>query len=230
MGEDREPWSRAVAFLKPERTFSGVERFGAVAGGRRGEGNPGRGYGAPHSRRYEGARVAAQLAMKGIVKRLIAVVVLALAVTLGCLGLKPAGATGPNVCSLITKQEASKILGSNVVKTVRRTDASGGQECRYRTKKFTAKRLRRFDAPLGLTLSWVPLTPELRQQIDDQKFDLDSIDGLGDEAYFDSTHVLAIRGQNVLTSSVVNWETGIETLHAKGERAMRLALARLPTG
>jgi hypothetical protein len=176
------------------------------------------------------ARVAAQLAMKGIMKRLIAVVVLAPAVTFGCLGLKPAGATGTNVCSLITKQEASKILGANVVKTVRRTDASGGQECRYRTKKFTAKRLKRFDAPLGLTLSWVPLTPELRQQIDDRKFDLDSIDGLGDEAYFDSTHVLAIRGQNVLTASVVNWETGIDTLHTKDERAMRLALARLPTG
>lgn len=56
------------------------------------------------------ARVAAQLAMEGIMKRLIAVVVLAPAVTFGCLGLKPVGATGTNVCSLITKQEASKIL------------------------------------------------------------------------------------------------------------------------
>ncbi len=176
-----------------------------------------------------GPGVATALAMKDTVKRLIAVALLAPAVIFGHLGLKPTGATGTNVCSLITKQEVSRILGAKVVKTMRRTDASGGQECRYRTKKFTAQRLRRLDAPLGLTLSWIPLTPELRQQIDDRKLDLHPIDGLGDEAYFDSTHVLAIRGQNVLTASVVNWETGIDTLHAKGERAMRLALTRLPT-
>jgi hypothetical protein len=134
------------------------------------------------------------------------------------------------VCGLITKKEASKILGAKVVKTQRRTDGSGGQECRYRTKKYTAKRLKGIDAPLGLTLTWVPLTKDLREQIDDSRFDLEAIEDLGDEAYIDSTHVLAIRGDDVITASVVNWETGLDTLQTKSEQAARIALGRLPAG
>ena len=43
-------------------------------------------------------------------KRLIAVVVLVPAVTFSCLGLRPADATGTNVCSLITKKEVVRVM------------------------------------------------------------------------------------------------------------------------
>jgi hypothetical protein len=165
------------------------------------------------------------------VKRCIATVVaVAVISALGFAGT--AGASGTDVCGLITKKEASKILGAKVVKLKRESDATtGAHQCTYKTKKYTAKRLKKFNAPLELKLLLAPVTQALRDEITQHASKFDPIPGLADEAYVvDNFDVLAIKNQDVVQASVYNWETGASVLEKKSERAVRLAVRRLPSG
>jgi hypothetical protein len=161
------------------------------------------------------------------VRRTIALAVCALA-SLSTFGT--ASASGTGVCSLVTKKEAAKILGAKVVSaTSKRPAAKSAQECVYKTKKFTAKRLRKLNAPLELVVVWGPVTQQLRDEIATNK-DLQMITGLGDAAYATADSVFAIRGEDAVQATVFNWETKLATLRAEAEQAVRLAVPRLPTG
>jgi hypothetical protein len=166
-------------------------------------------------------------------KRLVALAVVA-TVALAGLGVPSAGAAGTNVCTLVTKKEASKILGAKVVKIKRETNATtGDQECEYRTNVYVSSRFKKLKAPLKLQVTLGTLTDELRGQIDDNQSDLDPIADLGDEAYFSGitgTDVLVISGQNLLQTGPANWEGGPSKYQAMAEAAARTALPRLPTG
>jgi hypothetical protein len=144
----------------------------------------------------------------------------------------PANASGTDVCSLLTRPEASKILGAKVVATSRKSQASNGaQECTYKTKKFTDKRFKQLKAPLELGLTWQPMSVTLRSNIDSNRSKLNPIAGLGDEAYvINDFDVFAIQGHNVVQSKIYNWDTGVGTLESKNEQAVRTAVPRLPTG
>jgi hypothetical protein len=156
----------------------------------------------------------------------------ALATAVGVAGLAgSAGASGTDVCSLITKKEVSKILGAKVVKLKRETNNStGAQVCTYKTKKFTSKHLKKFNGALGLELIWGPVTQDLRDAIAKAGSDLTAIPGLGDSAYSTQGSVLALRAADVVQASIVNWQAPLSKLSAKSEKAVRLALPRLPTG
>lgn len=143
----------------------------------------------------------------------------------------PAGASGTDVCSLLTKKEASKILDAKVVKTEHKTVAANpAQECIYKTRKFTEKRLVKLNAPLELKLVWAPLTQQLRDEITKNPSKFLPIQGVGDEAYIvDDFDALAISNQDVVQASVFNWETRSSVLTKKSEQAVRKAVPRLPT-
>ena len=161
------------------------------------------------------------------------VAVLATAAALALAALAgPTGASGVDVCSLITRKEASKILGAKVVKTEHKTVAANpAQECIYKTHKFTEKRLVKLNAPLELKVVWAPLTQQLRDEITKNPSKFVPIQGVGDEAYIvDNFDALAIRGQDVVQASVYNWETRVSVLTKKSEQAVRKAVPRLPTG
>jgi hypothetical protein len=166
-------------------------------------------------------------------KRFIPLAVVA-AVALAGLAVPSAGAAGTNVCTLVTKKEASKILGAKVVKIKRATNATtGDQECEYRTKVYVSPRFKKLKAPLKLQVTLGTLTDELRGQIDDNQSDLDPIAGLGDEAYLSGTtrtDVLVVSGTNLLQTGPANWEGGPTKYQAMAEAAARTALPRLPTG
>lgn len=163
-------------------------------------------------------------------KRCIATLVAAAAISaMGFTG--PVGASGTDVCSLITKKEVSKILGAKVAKLKRETNHStGAQVCTYKTKKFTSKHLKKFNGALGLELIWGPVTQDLRDAIAKGGSDLTAIPGLGDSAYSTQGSVLALRGADVVQASIVNWQAPLSKLSAKSEKAVRLALPRLPNG
>jgi hypothetical protein len=163
------------------------------------------------------------------VKR-IPLVLLVSVIALAGFSTLPAVATGTDVCALVSKQDASKLLGAKVVKTTTKTSASNGaQRCTYKTKKFTSKTLKKFDAPLQLAITWQPLTDAVRAYIKDINSDLTPISGLGDEAYADKFGaVFAIRGQDVVQAKVQN----IQSSHLQewNQKAVALALPGLPTG
>lgn len=139
-----------------------------------------------------------------------------------------------NVCDLVTKKEASKILGEKVVKIKRATNsATGDQECEYRTNVYVSPRFKKLKAPLKLQVTLGALTAELRGQIDGSQSDLDPISDLGDEAYFSGTtgtDVIVIRGRDALKTEATNWEGSPPRYAAMAEAAARTALPRLPTG
>jgi hypothetical protein len=145
-----------------------------------------------------------------------------------------AGAAGIDVCTLVTKKEASKILGSKVVKIKRETNAStGDQECEYRTKVYVSPRFRKLKAPLKLQVTLGTLTADLRREIDDNQSELDPYTDLGNEAYFTGTtrtDLLVVAGEYLLQTGPANWEGGPSKYQAMAEAAARTALARIPTG
>jgi len=171
---------------------------------------------------------------RNTVKRIIASIASVMIVTtaIAVTGLSgPADASGTDVCGLITKKEASKILGAKVVKLERQTNKStGAQVCTYKTKKFTSKHLKKFSGALGLEIIWGPVTQDLRDAIAKAGSDLTAIPGLGNSAYATQGSVLALRGADVVQASIVNWQTSPSKQEAKAEKAVRLALPRLPTG
>jgi hypothetical protein len=168
--------------------------------------------------------------VKRISAALLVAVLAAAGLTVAGLGVGPAAATGTDVCALISKSDASKLLGAKVVKTTTKSSAStGAQECNYKTKKYTTKTFKKFHAPLELSITWQPLTDEVRKYIADVNSDLTPITGIGDAAYADKFGTtFAVRGQDVVQAKVQN----IESSHLQewSQKGVVLALAGLPTG
>lgn len=163
-------------------------------------------------------------------RRVAASVALVLSMVVSLAGT-PAHASDTDPCSLLTKREASKVLGAKVVKLRRETDAASSvATCTYRTKVYKEERLRKFKGSYSLAIIWSPLTDTVRTGIDDNRADLDPISGVGDEAYASNGDVFAFVGTDVIQASVLNWQTGASSLRARAERAVRLAVARLSAG
>lgn len=172
----------------------------------------------------------ARLVVKRVVGRVVLACIVALA-ALGATGSLPAGASGTDVCSLVTKKEVAAILGAKVVTLRRETnETTGALVCTYKTKKFTSKHLKKFNGGLGLEIIWGPVTQDLRDAIATSGSDLIEITGIGDAAYSMSGSVLALRGEDVVQASILNWQAPASKLSAKAEQAVRLAIPRLPTG
>jgi len=166
-------------------------------------------------------------------KRFVPLVVVATLVFMGLVA-SSAGAEGIDVCTLVTRKEASKILGTKVVKIKRSTNAAtGDQECEYRTKVYVSSRFRKLKAPLKLQVTLGTLTPDLRKEIDDNQSELDPFTDLGNEAYFTGTtrtDLLVVVGQYVLQTGPANWEGGPSRYQTMAEAAARTAVPRVPTG
>jgi hypothetical protein len=133
---------------------------------------------------------------------------------------------GISGCALVTKNEASKILGAKVVKTKNVADKVGTQECTYTTKRFDSAFLEQTGSPLQLVLAWGPIAPTLRGQYEGSK----KVKGLGDAAYdlgFGS--VVALSGAQSVQATVENSEAPARALAKKARKVIKLALRRLPT-
>jgi hypothetical protein len=146
-------------------------------------------------------------------KRPVLVVLLALVVSL--LVAAPAGATTetkkkrPTTCDLLSKKQASKILGHKVVKTVVRSDRkSGAEQCEYRTNYYLKRRFENLGAPYKLLLTTQPLAG-IESEVHTLETDPDSeaVDGLGDRAFTTKGHDLSVLvGDLVLQAKVTNVE------------------------
>jgi hypothetical protein len=144
----------------------------------------------------------------------------------------PATAGGSDVCSLITRKEASDLLGYKVVKTTEKTSSSDDStECTYRTKKVQKAFKEEFDRNLKIQLELTvgPVTDALRAELQDVPFDDgERVEGLGDEAYatkFDQ--VIAISGTTVVSAKLQNYKGSPTTFRSVAEGAVRAALPRL---
>ena len=153
---------------------------------------------------------------------------------LALFAVPPAGAKASNVCSLVTRKEASKILGTKVATIKRSTNATtGDQECEYRTKVYVSSRFKKLKAPLKLQVTLGTMTADLRKEIDDNQSELDPFTDLGNEAYFTGTtrtDLLVVVGQYVLQTGPANWEGGPSKYQTMAEAAARTAVPRVPTG
>jgi len=143
-------------------------------------------------------------------------------------GATPVSASGGiSGCALVTKKEASKILGAKVVKTKNVVDEdTGAQECTYTTKKFDSDFLEQAGSPIQLVLGWGPIADSLRGQYEGSE----EIEGLGDVAYdlgFGS--VVALSGEQSVQATVENSEAPAPKLAKKAQKAIKLALPHLPT-
>jgi len=116
----------------------------------------------------------------------------------------------PNTCALITKKQATKILGFKVVKTEFESErSSGAEQCSYRTKKYWKPRFKKLDAPLKLDITTQPLTDDTAAILDELEADSDavSVPGLGDRAFYTSGNdLVVVVGDVVLQAEVTNIE------------------------
>jgi hypothetical protein len=138
-------------------------------------------------------------------------VVLALVVIATCSFMIPdAALAAENTCDLITKKQATKILGFKVVKTEFESEASSGAEqCSYRTKKYWKPRFKKLGAPLKLNITTQPLTEEAAVTLDELEADPEaqSVPGLGDRAFYtDGNDLVVVVGDLVLQAEVTNIE------------------------
>jgi hypothetical protein len=136
-------------------------------------------------------------------------------------------AVGVGGCALLTKKEASKILGGKVVKTKNKVRGDTSvQTCTYTTNTFDSDLLEASGAPLRLVVTWGPITDSLRGQYEGS----DTIEGLGDVAYdLGFGDVVAFSGEESVQVTVENSEAPEGKLLKKAQKAIRLALPRLPT-
>jgi hypothetical protein len=139
----------------------------------------------------------------------------------------PAGAAGGvGGCALLTKKEVSKILGAKVTKAKNKVDADGGaQTCTYKTNEFDSALLEASGAALQLVITWGPVTDTLRGQYEGSE----TIEGLGDAAYdLGFGDVVAFSGEESVQVTLENSEAPEAKLSKKAQKAIRLALPRLP--
>jgi hypothetical protein len=140
-------------------------------------------------------------------------------------GESPAEAGESDVCKLVTRKEASDLLGAKVVKTTTRANAANGaEECTYRTKK---KGIRNLKLQLELTIQ--PVTDELRSKLRNIPFDDGGrLQGLGDEAYVDKfDSVVAVSGTTAVQAKLQNYQGASSRFRRVSEGAVRAAVPRL---
>ncbi|MEX0663666.1 MAG: hypothetical protein WD598_02705 [Acidimicrobiia bacterium] len=148
-----------------------------------------------------------------------------IAVVLGWVA--PVGAVGGvGGCALATKKEVSKILGAKVTKTKNKVDKdSGAQTCTYKTNEFDSEVLEASGAPLQVVITWGPIPDSLRGQYEGSEI----LEGLGDVAYdLGFGQVVAFSGEQSVDVTVENSESPEGKLSKKAQKAIRLALPRLP--
>lgn len=119
----------------------------------------------------------------------------ALGATIGLVALvlgvaaPPAGATdGSKVkaCKLLTKKEATRILGAKVVRTeLQRSTAKQVAECRFKSTKFIDADYRDLQAPLQLKVTVQTLTSDLRAELDAARDE--DLPPIGDDAFRTNT-------------------------------------------
>lgn len=126
----------------------------------------------------------------------------------------PAEAVGeakksPSTCDLLTRKQASKILGHKVVDTALTSDKkTGAEECEYRTNHFQKPRFKDLGAPYKLQITTQPIAG-IETDIDALEADSDSetVPGLGDRAFYtDGDDLIVVVGNLVLEAEVTNVE------------------------
>jgi hypothetical protein len=140
-------------------------------------------------------------------------------------GASPADAGESEVCKLVTRNEASDLLGAKVVKTTTKTSTTNGaEECTYRTKK---KGIRNLKMQLELTIQ--PVTDELRSELQNIPFEDGSrLQDLGDEAYVDKfDSVVAVSGTTAVQAKLQNYQGASSRFRRVSEGAVRAAVPRL---
>ena len=159
--------------------------------------------------------------------RLFTVITLVVATlnAMALLAATPAEAGASDVCKLVTRKEASDLLGARVVKTTTKTSATNGaEECTYRTKKRGFRNLK-----LQLELTIQPVTDDLRSELQNIPFEDGSrLQDLGDEAYVDKFDtVVALSGTTALQAKLQNYQGASSRFRSVSEGAVRAALPRL---
>jgi hypothetical protein len=144
----------------------------------------------------------------------------------------PAGAATEDikVCKLLTKKEASRILGEKVVKAeAERDDNIDAAECDYRTKKFSGPELKELDAPILLSVDIQGLTDELRAELENRRADGEDIEGIADVAFRTSSgSTIALVGDIGVEASYSNAGSTPSDIAAEKETAaLRLAVRRI---
>lgn len=167
-------------------------------------------------------------------RRVALVTLLALAVA-GPLASSSTALAKPRTCALLTKQQASKALGYEVVERVRNTEQStGAVECEYRTEQYWTPRLEELDAPLKLQITTQPLDKEVAAVLDELEADVDTVpvEDLGVRAFYtDGDDLVAVVGKIVVQAEVTNIEWSGDELqtYVLGPEltAMRRVVAKL---
>ena len=137
----------------------------------------------------------------------------------------PADAGESEVCKLVTRKEASDLLGAKVVKTTTKTSTTNGaEECTYRTKKKGFRNLK-----LQLELTIQPVTDELRSKLQNIPFEDGSrLQDLGDEAYVDKfDSVVALSGATAVQGKLQNYQGASSRFRSVSEGVVRAAIPRL---
>jgi hypothetical protein len=167
-------------------------------------------------------------------RRIVAPVVLATLSAATLVVVLGGTAHAQGACELLTKKEASKILGFKVVKTEELSEpATQTEGCDYRTKKYWAKRFKKLDAPLKLRITVQPFDEETVAIVEQLAADEDAepVEGLGDRAFYtDSNDLVAVAGNKVFQAEVTNIEwkgNELTTLIKEPERA---AMEKLVAG
>jgi hypothetical protein len=140
----------------------------------------------------------------------------------------PASADGVDGCTLVTKKEASKILGAKVVTAENVVDGStGGQTCTFTTKKYATKAFKQAGSTVGLVLQWVSLTDAVSARLQGTQ----PAGGVADAAAYllDDGTVAAVRGADVVLATVQYVKGGLAGAAKKSLRLLKLAVPRLPT-
>ena len=149
-----------------------------------------------------------------------------LAAPLAFLDAGSAAAAETDVCKLVTRKEASDLLGAKVVKTTTKTSATNGaEECTYRTKK-TQKEFKERKLKISLELTVQPVTDDLRSELQNIPFEDGSrVQGIGDEAYvtkFDQ--VIAVSGTTAVAAKLQNYRGASTKFRSVSEGAVKAAL------
>lgn len=169
-------------------------------------------------------------------KRLL---VSALIVVTGLVVAVPVASAAPpaNPCDLLTKKEAKRLLlGKKVVKVQRKAQGDIA-ECTWRTKFFQTPRFEKAKAAFSLKLSVQPVDTakesldELRSRAND--FDdnvVETVSGLGDEAYRYFADLIVVEGDVAMQVGVSNYDTSKPPepdVDGIADDAAKLALGRL---
>lgn len=163
-------------------------------------------------------------------RRLVFVTVLAVAATCATASVALAST---NPCALLTKKQASMVLGFKVVERQRDSEpATGAEECEFRTKKYWAPRLEKIDAPYKLQITTQPLDADVAEVLDQLEAEGEPVDGLGDRAFYtESNDLVVVVGDVVVQAEVTNieWEGDELQTYVLGPEleAMRLVVAEL---